>query len=142
MRVPSPRVLIGSGLVLLAAVVVAIGVRRLGGKETAAPPTTATTHVTTTTTAATPPGASTTKDGITISDARVTATPFAATVTWTTSPATTGRVSAAFGGLQPTLWSRAEGPSETHRATIGGLAFASGYALEVSATTADGRRAE
>src|SRR5689334_5507153 len=127
MRVPSPRVLIGSGLVLLAAVVVAIGVRRLGGKETAAPPTTATTHVTTTTTApATPPGASTTQDGITISDARVTATPFAATVTWTTSPATTGRVSAAFGGLQPTLWSRADGPSETHRATIGGLAFASG----------------
>jgi hypothetical protein len=44
--------------------------------------------------------------------------------------------------LQPTLWSRADGLSETHRTTIGGLAFASDYALTVSATTTDGRRAD
>src|SRR5581483_2345165 len=88
------------------------------------------------------PGASTTQSGITIADARVSATPFAATVTWTTTPATTGRVSAALGGLQPTLWSAADGPTETHHATIGGLAFASDYSLTVSAATADGGRAE
>ena len=143
MRVPPPRVLIGSGLVLLAAVAIAIGVRGLGGRKAAAPPTTATSSApTTTTTGATETGAATTANGITISAARVTATPFSATVTWRTTPATTGRVSAAFGGLQPTLWSAADGPSETHRATIGGLAFASDYALDVSATTADGRRAD
>src|SRR5690348_4065866 len=130
MRVPSPRVLIVSGLVLLAAVAIAIGVRGLGGRKAVAPPATATTPAATTPTPK--PGASTTQSGITISDARVTATPFSATVTWTTSPATTGRVSAAYGGLPPTLWTTADGPSERHRATIGGLAFGTDYALSVS----------
>jgi hypothetical protein len=72
----------------------------------------------------------------------VTTTPFAATVTWRTTPATTGRVAAAYGGLRPTLWSNTDAAAVQHRATIGGLAFSSEYALTISAATPDGRRAQ
>lgn len=154
MRLPSPRALAAAGLVLLAAAGIAIGVRALtGGPHHPLAGTTASTTTSTapapTTTAPPPttapapppppPGVSATRDGVSILDARVTATtPFSATVEWRTRPETRGRVAAALGSLPPTLWSESDAPAAAHSITLGGLAFGSSYVLAVSAVAGDG----
>jgi hypothetical protein len=130
-------VLLALGLALVG-IAAALLLLRGGSHHRAVAPTTAPTTATTAAAA----GASASANGIAIAGARVVSTtPFSATVEWTTQPATRGRLSAALGSLPPTLWTAADTPATTHRATIGGLAFGEPYTLAVSATAADGRSA-
>jgi Fibronectin type III domain len=88
---------------------------------------------TTSTTPATPSG-----PPPTVSNVRTTAlTPFSATLSWQTSEAATSR--AVYGLDVPVLWTAPTVAGTTHQVTLTGLAPASTYQLDVTATTSDGR---
>jgi chitodextrinase len=91
----------------------------------------------TTTTATTTPAAPTGPPP-TISNVRTLAlTPFSATFAWQTSEAATSRV--VYGLDVPVLWSAPTSSGTSHQMTISGLAPASSYKLDLTATTGDGR---
>ena len=73
-----------------------------------------------------------------ISDVRTVAlTPFSATLSWSTSEAATSR--AVYGLDVPVVWTAPTVSGTTHQVTLSGLAPASSYHLDVTATTSDGR---
>jgi hypothetical protein len=66
-------------------------------------------------------------------------TPFAATLSWHTSEAASSRASYGLGS--PVIWTAPTPESTEHRVTITGLTQLKSYRLDITATTADGRRA-
>ncbi len=73
-----------------------------------------------------------------ISDVRTVAlTPFSATLAWSTSEAATSR--AVYGLDVPVVWTAPTTSGTAHQVTLSGLAPASSYHLDVTATTSDGR---
>lgn len=100
-----------------------------------APTTTTPGETSTTTTPAAPTGPPPTIETV----RTLSLTPFSATLSWHTSEAASSRAS--YGLASPVIWTAPTPASTEHRVTITGLTQLRSYRLDVTATTADGRRA-
>jgi hypothetical protein len=105
------------------------------GSSTSGPTTTAPGETSTTTTPAAPTGPPPTIETV----RTLSLTPFSATLSWNTSEAASSRAS--YGLSTPVIWTAPTPESTEHRVTITGLTQLKSYRLDITATTADGRRA-